>query len=109
MWKNITFLLNNPFKVKMIEKDIINKLLPYKSGGNYLMLYKVIKQNSNKNICSLTQEELADLMQKSRRFISHGLGILTEINLIKFSYKKIEILKEVLWKKKRKLLTQLKT
>lgn len=47
----------------MKEKEIIEKLLPYKSGGNYLMLYKIIKNNSNNNICELTQEELASLMR----------------------------------------------
>lgn len=78
----------------MKEQDIINKLLPYKSGGNYLLLYKVIEQNSVNNICSLTQEELAGLLKKSRRFVSHGLGILSELDLIKFSYKKIEIIGE---------------
>ncbi len=78
----------------MNEKEIIEKLIPYQSGGNYFILYKIILNNSTDGICTLTQQELADLMKKSRKFISDSLKILKKNKVLDFGYKQIKILGE---------------
>lgn len=86
----------------MNEKEIIEKLIPYQSGGNYFLLYKVIKDNSNNEVCELTQQELADKLQKTRKFVYDGLKILEQIGAVEFSYKNIKILGEDMKKQEKK-------
>jgi len=76
----------------MNEKEIVQKLVEYPSGGSYFLLYKIIKENSSDNTCELTQQELADLLKKTRKVISEGLVVLSELGLIEFSYKNIKLL-----------------
>lgn len=75
----------------MKESLIIDKLLPYKSGGNYLLLYKIIEKNSSKGTCNLTQEEIAQKMKKTRKFVSTGLQVLYKIGALDFQYRKITL------------------
>lgn len=76
----------------MKESELIEKLIPYQSGGNYFILYKIIKDNSKKGLCELTQQELADKVQKTRKFVSEALKVLEEVQAIEFGYKSIKIL-----------------
>lgn len=76
----------------MKESELIEKLIPYRSGGNYFILYKIIKDNSKKGLCELTQQELADKVQKTRKFVSEALKVLEKVQAIEFGYKSIKML-----------------
>ena len=69
-------------------------MIKYKSGGNYYLLFQVIKDNSLNGVCSLTQGEIALKIRKTRQFVSKGLNILKENGLVEFSYKEIKVLHE---------------
>lgn len=86
------FMDISPFRGNMKEKELIDKLIPYQSGGNYFLLYKIIQENSKNKECELTQQELAEKIQKTRKFVSEGLKVLEEIKAIEFGYKHIKIL-----------------
>lgn len=79
----------------MTKREFLDKLSNYKNGGDALLLYNLIEINSVNNICFIDQESLAQNMNRNRRTVSNALKTLSELNLIKTSYKKIEIINEV--------------
>ena len=80
----------------MKESDIIDILMNYSSGGNYFVLYKIIVNNSGKdNWCNLSQQEIANMMKKSRRFVNDGLKVLKDLGLVNPLYKKIYVVKRI--------------
>ena len=79
----------------MRENELIENLLKHKNGGNYLLLFKIIKNHSKDNICEMSHEELSKIMNRNRRFIAKGLKVFEDLKLLKLNYKKIEIIGEI--------------
>lgn len=80
----------------MKRSEIREKLSVYPAGGNYYLLLDHLLELKNLNYpIEITQQELADKLNKTRPSIRQALEILKALNFIDYRYNQITIKIEV--------------
>lgn len=78
----------------MMTKEIRQELSRFSNGGNSFLVLSFLYEKAE-DIIEISQEELAQELNKTRPSIKKSLDLLTKLNLIEISYGKIIIKKSV--------------
>ncbi len=76
------------------RQQIVQKLSKYSNGGNAFLILEYLLNFKQVEIV-ITQEQLAEAINKTRPAVQKSLELLRDEGFIEISYKKIKILKEI--------------
>lgn len=79
----------------MTKQEVRKKLSEYSNGGNAYLVFDYLMDQNVKEI-KISQEELAKELNKTRPAILSALELLVKVGVVKMSYGRIEIIKEIL-------------